>query len=83
MKVKGAIAHCGETMGGINVNEKMEVLDANGNTIQGLFAAGVITDGWMPQTYCTDMFGSACSYALNSGRIVGESAAAFLDASRL
>jgi len=42
---------------------------------------GVITDGWMPQTYCTDMFGSACSYALSSGRIAGESAAEFLDSS--
>jgi len=73
-----AIAHCGETMGGIKVNERMEVLDVNGNLIPGLFAAGVITDGWMPQTYCTDMFGSACSYAMNSGRIAGENAAEFM-----
>jgi fumarate reductase flavoprotein subunit len=73
-----AIAHCGETMGGIKVNERMEVLDRSGNLIPGLFAAGVITDGWMGQTYCTDMFGSACSYALNSGRIAGESAADFV-----
>jgi fumarate reductase flavoprotein subunit len=73
-----AIAHCGETMGGIKINERMEVLDRSGNRIPGLFAAGVITDGWMGQTYCTDMFGSACSYALNSGRIAGESAAEFL-----
>jgi len=73
-----AIAHCGETMGGIKVNEKMQVLDVVGNPISGLFAAGVITDGWMPQTYCTDMFGSACSYAMNSGRIAGEKAAEFV-----
>jgi fumarate reductase flavoprotein subunit len=73
-----AIAHCGETMGGIKVNERMEVLDPSGYPIKGLFAAGVITDGWMSQTYCTDMFGSACSYAMNSGRIAGESAAEFL-----
>lgn len=73
-----AIAHCGETMGGIKVNDRMEVLDRAGNPMPGLFAAGVITDGWMGQTYCTDMFGSACSYALNSGRIAGESAAEFL-----
>ena len=70
-----AVAHCGETMGGIKVNERMEALDKSGNIIPGLFAAGVITDGWMPQTYCTDMFGSACSYAMNSGRIAGENAA--------
>jgi fumarate reductase flavoprotein subunit len=73
-----AIAHCGETMGGIKVNERMEVLDMSGNPIPGLFAAGVITDGWMPQTYCTELFGSACSYAMNSGRIAGENAAIFL-----
>ncbi len=73
-----AIAHCGETMGGIKVNERMEVLDISGKLIPGLFAAGVITDGWMPQTYCTEMFGSACSYAINSGRIAGENAAEFL-----
>jgi fumarate reductase flavoprotein subunit len=73
-----AIAHCGETMGGIKVNERMEVQDRSGKLIPGLFAAGVITDGWMPQTYCTEMFGSACSYAINSGRIAGENAAAFL-----
>ncbi len=73
-----AIAHCGETMGGIKVNERMEVLDRSGTLIPGLFAAGVITDGWMPQTYCTEMFGSACSYAINSGRIAGENAAGFL-----
>jgi len=73
-----AIAHCGETMGGIKINERMEVLDKSDAPIAGLFAAGVITDGWMPQTYCTDMFGSACSYAMNSGRIAGENAAGFL-----
>ena len=73
-----AIAHCGETMGGIKVNDTMQVLDRAGNLMPGLFAAGVITDGWMPQTYCTDMFGSACSYAMNSGRIAGETAAEFL-----
>ena len=73
-----AIPHCGETMGGIKVNERMEVLDKSGSIMPGLFAAGVITDGWMPQTYCTDMFGSACSYAMNSGRIAGENAAGLL-----
>ena len=70
--------HCGETMGGIIINEKMSVLDKAHHIIAGLFACGVITDGWMGQTYCTDMFGSACSYAMNSGRIAGENAAEYV-----
>jgi fumarate reductase flavoprotein subunit len=56
----------------------MAVLDADGRPITGLYAAGVITEGWSSQTYCSDMFGSACSFALNSGRIAGESAAEYL-----
>jgi fumarate reductase flavoprotein subunit len=73
-----AITHCGETMGGIKVNERMEVLDPNTEPIAGLYAVGVITEGWSSQTYCSDMFGSACSFALNSGRIGGESVAEYL-----
>jgi len=73
-----AVTHCGETMGGIKVNERMEVLDPNADPIEGLYAVGAITEGWSSQTYCSDMFGSACSFALNSGRIAGESAAEYL-----
>jgi fumarate reductase flavoprotein subunit len=73
-----AITHCGETMGGIKVNERMEVLDEKHLPMEGLYAAGVITEGWSSQTYCSDMFGSACSFALNSGRIAGESVAEYL-----
>jgi fumarate reductase flavoprotein subunit len=73
-----AITHCGETMGGIKVNERMEVLDENRVPMEGLYAVGVITEGWSSQTYCSDMFGSACSFALNSGRIAGENVAEYL-----
>jgi fumarate reductase flavoprotein subunit len=73
-----AITHCGETMGGIKVNERMAVLDDKLVPMDGLYAVGAITEGWSSQTYCSDMFGSACSFALNSGRIAGESIAEYL-----
>ena len=33
------------TMGGLRINEKTQVLDANGNVIPGLYAAGEVTGG--------------------------------------
>ena len=33
------------TMGGLKINEKAQVLDANGNVIKGLYAAGEVTGG--------------------------------------
>ena len=32
-------------MGGLKINEKAEVLDANNNVIKGLYAAGEVTGG--------------------------------------
>lgn len=42
VKVAPGIHHC---MGGLRVNADAEVLDANGNPIPGLFAAGEVTGG--------------------------------------
>jgi fumarate reductase flavoprotein subunit len=67
-----------DTLGGIKVNERMEVLDAFGKVMPGLYAAGVIADGFQPDTYCSELCGSAFGFALNSGRIAGESAAGLL-----
>jgi len=63
------------TIGGIVVNENMEVLDKDENPIPGLFAAGVDTGGWESETYCMRLPGHALGYALNTGRIAGENAA--------
>jgi fumarate reductase flavoprotein subunit len=63
------------TMGGIKINERMEVLDKQDNPIPGLYAAGVETGGWTADTYCAALPGTAFGYALNSGRIAGENAA--------
>jgi fumarate reductase flavoprotein subunit len=66
------------TMGGIKINEHMEVLDELDNPIPGLFAAGIDTGGWISDTYCAILPGTAFGFALNSGRIAGENALKFL-----
>jgi fumarate reductase flavoprotein subunit len=66
------------TLGGIKVNENMEVLDTKDNPIRGLYAAGVDTGGWTSETYCAALPGTAFGYAINSGRIAGESIARYL-----
>jgi fumarate reductase flavoprotein subunit len=66
------------TLGGIKINEQMEVLDKQDNAIPGLYAAGVDTGGWTSDTYCAALPGTAFGWAINSGRIAGESACHFL-----
>jgi fumarate reductase flavoprotein subunit len=66
------------TIGGIKINHHMEVLNAQGIPIPGLYAAGVDTGGWQGDTYTgRDLAGSAFGFALNSGRIAGENAAGY------
>jgi fumarate reductase flavoprotein subunit len=62
------------TLGGIKINERMEVLNPDDLPIPGLYAAGVDAGGWTSDTYCTVEAGSAFGFALNSGRIAGENA---------
>ncbi|HEX7475344.1 MAG TPA: FAD-dependent oxidoreductase [Dehalococcoidales bacterium] len=69
------LPHFLDTLGGIKINERMEVLNQDSAPIAGLYAAGVITSGWESETYCSDLSGSAFGYAINSGRIAGENAA--------
>ncbi|MFH1091270.1 MAG: FAD-dependent oxidoreductase [Pseudomonadota bacterium] len=62
------------TIGGIKINEHMQVIDTQDKPIPGLYAAGVDTGGWESDTYCTMLSGSTFGYAINSGRIAGENA---------
>jgi fumarate reductase flavoprotein subunit len=71
-------AHLLDTMGGIRINENMKVLNSHDEPIGGLYAAGVVASGWEAETYCSDLNGSAFGFAINSGRIAGENAAAFI-----
>jgi fumarate reductase flavoprotein subunit len=70
------------TLGGIKINEKMEVLDKQIQPVPGLFAAGVDTGGWTSDTYCAALPGTAYGYALNSGRIAGENALKYISGMR-
>jgi fumarate reductase flavoprotein subunit len=74
--------HMLDTMGGIRINERMEVLNPEEKRIHGLYAAGVATSGWESENYSSDLSGSAMGFALSSGRIAGESAAAFISGSK-
>ncbi len=60
------------TFGGIGITEKAEVVDAEGKTIRGLFAAGEITGGSFYENYPG---GSALMKGAVFGRIAGLSAA--------
>ena len=75
--IKGKVAIC-DAYGGIKINEKMEAIDADGNTIPGLYAAGSTAGCVESEKYCEPLTGHLVGWALNSGRIAGESAAAYL-----
>lgn len=65
------------THGGIKTNHRMEVLDRNDLPIQGLYAAGVDTEGTDSDTYNYALPGHSLGFSLNTGRIAGENAAEF------
>ena len=69
------------TLGGIKINEKTEVLDQKDEVISGLYAAGNDGNGIFgnPPTYnYKSTSGSALAFALNSGRMAGENALAYI-----
>jgi fumarate reductase flavoprotein subunit len=65
------------SIGGIKINECMEVLDKNGSRITGLYAVGSDTGGWSASTYNRYLAGAGASYAINSGLIGGENVAKY------
>jgi fumarate reductase flavoprotein subunit len=69
-----------ETIGGIKINERMEVIDTQGRPVPGLYAGGVDTGGWEPETYNVLLSGSAVGFAFNSGRIAGENIVKYISA---
>ena len=68
-----------DTIGGIKINEHMEVLDKQNKSIAGLYAAGMVAGGWQGETYCVTLSGTASGFAVNSGRIAAENAVKFID----
>jgi fumarate reductase flavoprotein subunit len=70
--------HYIDTVGGIKINERMEVVSKEGRPLPGFYAAGIDTGGWIGDTYDTRTSGTTFAFAINSGRIAGENAVAFL-----
>lgn len=67
------------SLGGIKINEYCEALDASGNPISGLYAAGTDANSLANDSYCFVLPGNTSGFALNTGRIAGESAADYVD----
>lgn len=63
------------TVGGVKVDENMQVMDKNLDFINGLYAAGTTAGGYYTGIGYPPYEGLACGFAYTSGRIAGESAA--------
>ena len=67
------VPQTGGTMGGVKVNDKFEVVRADGTPLQGLYAGGeVINRPYYNRVYTS---GTGLGIAYTSGRIAGENAA--------
>lgn len=66
------------TNGGIRINDRMEVLTKDYEVIPGLYAAGCCVGGLLGDTYEVSTTGGSLSFAVNSGRIAGDSALEYL-----
>lgn len=70
------------TLGGIQMNTKMQALGGNGEVIPGLYVTGQDMGGLYDSTYDLLAEGSASSFALSSGRIAVRSIAKKLSPGR-
>lgn len=61
-------------LGGVNTNENLQVLDTNGNVIDGLYATGNNVSGISYGSY-QDVEGVGLGFSLTSGRLAGGHAA--------
>ena len=76
--VRGRTVFLG-TMGGIKVNERLEVVDKNEAGVPGLYAGGFDAGGMFGDSYpIRGSSGLASAFAFNSGRIAGKSALKYL-----
>ena len=63
---------CFMTNGGIRINHKTEVLREDRTVISGLYAIGCSAGGIVGDTYEVSTTGGSLSFAVNTGRIAGE-----------
>jgi len=66
------------TLGGIKINHRTEVLNKDFEVIPGLYAAGNCAGGMYGDSYDSASAGTALGFAINSGRMAGESALAYI-----
>ncbi|MCL1895977.1 MAG: FAD-dependent oxidoreductase [Clostridiales bacterium] len=67
------------SLGGVMVNDNLEVLTQEGAKIPGLYSCGVDACGIFGDSYCFYLPGSTMGFALNSGRIAGANAIDYID----
>lgn len=65
------------SLGGIKINERTEVLGKDWKKIPGLYAAGTDACSIYGDSYAFILPGNTMGFAINSGRIAGENAAAY------
>jgi fumarate reductase flavoprotein subunit len=66
------------TNGGVRINHKTEVLKEDRSVIPGLYAAGCSAGGILGDTYEVSTTGGSLSFAVNTGRMAGESVLEYL-----
>lgn len=66
------------TVGGVKVDENLQVIDINYNAIPGLYAAGTNAGGYYTGVGYPPYEGLACGFAFTSGRLAGNSAAEYV-----
>lgn len=83
--IKGPTYYCAKfrrhaygVMGGLKINYRAEVQNVSGDTIPGLYAAGNDANAIYGDTYPFALSGNTSSFAINTGRIAGEQAAAYV-----
>ena len=67
---QGATILC--TLDGLRINTRMNVLDTEGEPIEGLYAAGDCSGGFFAHNYPEYIVGVAIGRTLTFGRIAGE-----------
>ncbi len=74
---------CMVTFGGIRTNRKMEVVDKNGKAVAGLYSCGVDSADLWPNIYTINVPGGTNANNVNSGRLAGRNAAAYIGGAKL
>lgn len=67
------------TIGGVRVNKYCEVFDGQDNIIPGLYSAGSDANTIYGDSYNFTLPGNTMGFAINSGRMAGESMADYID----